>query len=73
MGGDRFAIPAAHVMEVLEFNGASRRAGALSITVREEIVPLVALQQRCEADPLAPAADTPDAIRHVAIVEVAGR
>lgn len=73
VGGDTYAIPAAHVMEVLEFNGASRRTGALTITVRDEIVPLVALQQRFEDDPLAPAAANPDGVRHVAIVEVAGR
>lgn len=73
VGGDTYAIPAAHVMEVLEFNGASRRTGALTITVRDEIVPLVALQQRFEDDPLASAAATPDGVRHVAIVEVAGR
>lgn len=73
VGGDTYAIPAAQVMEVLEFNGASRRTGALTITVRDEIVPLVALQQRFEDDPLAPAAASPDGVRHVAIVEVAGR
>ena len=73
VGGDIYAIPAAHVMEVLEFNGASRRTGALTITVRDEIVPLVALQQCFEDDPLAPVAAHPDGIRHVAIVEVAGR
>ncbi|WP_309670996.1 chemotaxis protein CheA [Gemmatimonas sp.] len=73
VGGDTYAIPAAHVMEVLEFNGASRRTGALTITVRDETVPLVALQQRFEDDPHAPAAANPDGVRHVAIVEVAGR
>lgn len=73
VGGDSYAIPAAHVMEVLEFHGASRHTGALTITVRDEIVPLVALQQRFEDDPLAPAAASPDGVRHVAIVEVAGR
>jgi len=73
VGGDSYAIPAAHVMEVLEFHGASRRTGALTITVRDEIVPLVALQQRFEDDPLAPAAASADGVRHVAIVEVAGR
>lgn len=73
VGGDTYAIPAAHVMEVLEFNGASRRTGALTITVRDEIVPLVALQQRFEDNPLAPVAANPDGVRHVAIVEVAGR
>ena len=73
VGGDTYAIPAAHVMEVLEFNGASRRTGALTITVRDESVPLVALQQRFEDDPHAPAAANPDGVRHVAIVEVAGR
>ena len=73
VGGDTYAIPAAHVMEVLEFNGASRRTGALTITVRDEIVPLVALQQRFEDNPLAPVAANPDGVRHIAIVEVAGR
>jgi two-component system chemotaxis sensor kinase CheA len=73
VGGDTYAIPAAHVIEVLEFSGASRRTGALTITVRDEIVPLVALQQCFEDDPLAPVAAHPDGIRHVAIVEVAGR
>ncbi len=73
VGGDTYAIPAAHVMEVLEFNGASRRTGALTITVRDETIPLVALQQRFEDDPHAPAAANPDGVRHVAIVEVAGR
>ncbi len=73
VGGETYAIPAAHVMEVLEFNGASRRTGALTITVRDEIVPLVALQQRFEDDPHAPAVANPDGVRHVAIVEVAGR
>jgi two-component system, chemotaxis family, sensor kinase CheA len=73
VGGATYAIPAAHVMEVLEFNGASRRTGALTITVRDETVPLVALQQRFEDDPHAPAAANPDGVRHVAIVEVAGR
>lgn len=73
VGGDTYAIPAAHVTEVLEFNGASRRTGALTITVRDETVPLVALQQRFEDDPLAPATASPDGVRHVAIVEVAGR
>ena len=73
VGGDTYAIPAAHVMEVLEFNGASRRTGALTITVRDESVPLVALQQRFEDDPLAPAVANVDGVRHVVIVEVAGR
>ncbi|WP_373069654.1 chemotaxis protein CheW [Gemmatimonas sp.] len=73
VGGDTYAIPAAHVMEVLEFHGASRSTGALTITVRDETVPLVALQQRFEDDPLAPAVANPDGVRHVAIVEVAGR
>jgi len=73
VGGDTFAIPAAHVREVLEFHGASRRTGALTITVRDETVPLVALQQRFEDDPLAPMAANADGVRHVAIVEVAGR
>ena len=73
VGGDTYAIPAAHVMEVLEFHGASRSTGALTITVRDETVPLVALQQRFEDDPLTPAAANPDGVRHVAIVEVAGR
>ena len=73
VGGDTFAIPAAHVREVLEFHGASRRTGALTITVRDETVPLVALQQRFEDDPLAPMAAYADGVRHVAIVEVAGR
>jgi len=73
VGGETYAIPAAHVMEVLEFHGASRRTGALTITVRDETVPLVALQQRFEDDPLAPTAAHPDGVRHVAIVEVAGR
>ncbi len=73
VGGDTYAIPAAHVMEVLEFHGASRRTGALTITVRDETVPLVALQQRFEDDPLAATAASPDGARHVAIVEVAGR
>ncbi len=73
VGSDTYAIPAAHVMEVLEFDGASRRTGALTITVRDETVPLVALQQRFEDDPLAPAVAAADGVRHVAIVEVAGR
>ena len=73
VGGDTFAIPAAHVREVLEFHGASRRTGALTITVRDETVPLVALQQRFEDDPLAPMAAYADGVRHVAIVEVSGR
>jgi two-component system chemotaxis sensor kinase CheA len=73
VGGARYAIPAAHVMEVLEFNGASRRTGTLTIRVRDETVPLVALQQRFEDDPHAPVAANPDGVRHVAIVEVAGR
>ena len=73
VGGDTYAIPAAHVVEVLEFNGASRRTGALTITVRDETVPMVALQQRFEDDPLAPAVANPDGVRHIAIVEVAGR
>ena len=71
--GETYAIPAAHVTEVLEFNGASRRTGALTITVRDETVPLVALQQRFADDPQAPAVANPDGGRHVAIVEVAGR
>jgi len=73
VGGATYAIPAAHVMEVLEFNGASRRTGTLTIRVRDETVPLVALQQRFEDDPHAPVAANPDGVRHVAIVEVAGR
>ena len=73
VGGATYAIPAAHVREVLEFTGASRGTGALTITVRDETVPLVALQQRFEDDPLAPAAASVDGVRHVAIVDVAGR
>ena len=73
VGGDTYAIPAAHVVEVLEFDGASRRTGALTITVRDETVPMVALQQRFEDDPLSPAVANPDGVRHIAIVEVAGR
>ncbi|MDQ8163226.1 MAG: chemotaxis protein CheA [Gemmatimonadota bacterium] len=73
VGGATYAIPAAHVREVLEFTGASRGTGALTITVRDEIIPLVALQQRFEDDPLAPAAAPVDGARHVAVVDVAGR
>lgn len=36
-------------------------------------MPLLALQQRFEDNPLAPVAANPDGVRHVAIVEVAGR
>ncbi len=73
VGGATYAIPAAHVREVLEFTGASRGTGALTITVRDETIPLVALQQRFDDDPLAPAAAPVDGARHVAIVDVAGR
>lgn len=73
VGGETYAIPAAQVTEVLEFDGSVAGADAPSMTVRDETIALVALEQRF-ADAPSPLPPAPgNAIRQVVLVELAAR
>ncbi|BAH38448.1 MAG TPA: chemotaxis protein CheA [Gemmatimonas aurantiaca] len=83
--GETFAIPAVNVEEALAYHDAlevaphalaaagHRSAGARAITVRDEIVPLVALDEYFGLDQSSISRRGEDRERHVALVEAGGR
>lgn len=79
--GSPFAIPATHIEEALEYHESLlvHHATGPAVTIRDEVVPLVALGERfgllrssTNASPSARAAGT-GAEQHLAIVEAGGR
>ncbi|MBL0940656.1 MAG: chemotaxis protein CheA [Gemmatimonadaceae bacterium] len=68
VGGDVFALPAAHVEEAMAYHEDLRARGAQNaVTIRDEVIPLVALRERFGL----PADEASDP--HVAVVEMAGK
>ncbi len=75
VAGDTYALPAAHVVEALEFNPDSvvplpastiTRDNANAVTLRDELVPIVPLRERFGHERY-------DGDSYLAVVEVAGR
>lgn len=81
VGSHTFALPAAHVEEALEYHETMcvHHAGAATVTIRDEVVPLVALDERFALPRSSHGGSTeavtaPDATdRHLAVVEAGGR
>jgi two-component system chemotaxis sensor kinase CheA len=73
IGGRAFAIPAVHVEEVLSYHESLlvHHGTGPAVTVRDEIIPLVALDERFGSPASSTARGEED--QHLAIVEVAGR
>lgn len=74
VAGETFALPAAQVEEALVWHDELAAPGAQAISLRDERIPLVALEevfglQRAEGD----RAGTPDSERHVVVAEWGGR
>jgi two-component system chemotaxis sensor kinase CheA len=71
--GTTFAIPAAHVEEALAYHETLRvhHAHGPAVTIRDEVVPLVALRERFGMG--ASSLETGDAEQHIAVVEAGGR
>jgi len=74
VAGETFALPAAQVEEALVWHDELAAPGAQAISLRDERIPLVALEevfglQRAEGE----RAGTPDSERHVVVAEWGGR
>lgn len=75
--GTTFALPAAHVEEALEYHESMRvhHASGPAVTIRDEVVPLVALGERFALRRSSHSTETAEAgtEQHLAIVEAGGR
>jgi two-component system chemotaxis sensor kinase CheA len=71
VGGETYALPASHVFEAVEFDAASVKIvdGCETITVRDDVVPLMRLRERFGVRH----ADDYAGILHVVVVDAAGR
>jgi two-component system chemotaxis sensor kinase CheA len=71
VAGSTFALPAAHVEEVMAYHAGQRthHAGGPAVTLRDEVIPLVALGERFAL----PASSSEGREPHLAIVESGGR
>lgn len=78
VAGSTFALPATHVEEALEYHESLRvhHAERPSVTIRDEVVPLVALSERfglARSSTSGPTRHTEGCDQYVAVVESGGR